>query len=98
MHCAYCGFTEPDHSEAMNYFGISYDDAKKLWRLSLEDYLGEGGAVAEVEKKAELVSTMRVLDHAVRKFGRDSEKGRSRIALFAPRLEELIRDIGELTF
>ncbi|MBR6108815.1 MAG: phosphotransferase [Clostridia bacterium] len=98
MRCAYRGFTEMDHAEAMHYFGISYDSVREFWRLSLEEYIGASGDVETAEKKAELLSCMRLLDHAVRKFGKDSETGKKWISHFAPRLEELAEEIDELTF
>lgn len=100
MFNAYKGFGVTDPGEIERFLGISADTAYRLWRRSLEIYLGtqDQARLDEVEEKASFIGYLRVMRRAIR-FGFDAnEDGRRLIAACKAKLDDLLTRVDTLDF
>ena len=69
MFNAFVGYSELDHQNMMDFFGITFETAGRFWNISLKMYLGtEDEAVCQsVAEKAMIVGYTRMLRRAIRR-------------------------------
>ena len=69
MFNAFVGYSELDHQNMMDFFGITFETAGRFWNLSLKKYLGtEDEAVCQsVAEKAMIIGYTRMLRRAIRR-------------------------------
>ena len=69
MFNAFVGYSELDHQNMMDFFGITFETAGRFWNLSLKKYLGtEDEAVCRsVAEKAMVIGYTRMLRRAIRR-------------------------------
>ena len=69
MFNAFVGYSELDHQNMMDFFGITFETAGRFWNLSLKKYLGtEDEAVCQsVAEKAMVIGYTRMLRRAIRR-------------------------------
>ena len=69
MFNAFVGYSELDHQNMMDFFGITFETAGRFWNLSLKMYLGtDDEAVCQsVAEKAMIVGYTRMLRRAIRR-------------------------------
>lgn len=96
----YVGFGYEDPSNVEQFLGIDYTTSKKIWDLFLPRYLGtkDPERLADVEKKAKLLSDLRILRHIGRREGAATEIGRRSIAGSVKRILEALPEIDTLDF
>lgn len=96
----YVGFGYEDPGNVERFLGIDYATSKKIWDLFLLRYLGteDPERIADVEKKARLLSDLRILRHIGRREGMTTEIGRRSIAGGVKRILEALPEIDTLDF
>ena len=69
MFNAFVGYSELDHQNMMDFFGITFETAGRFWNMALKMYLGtEDEAVCQsVAEKAMVVGYTRMLRRAIRR-------------------------------
>ena len=69
MFNAFVGYSELNHQNMQDFFGISYETAGKFWKMALKAYLGtEDEAYCKaVEEKAMVIGYTRMLRRAIRR-------------------------------
>ena len=100
MYNAYCGFSELDHDNMLQFLGISYETGGEFWRESLRLYLGgaDEQRVREVEEKAMIVGYTRIMRRRIRRKGFETEEGRREIENCRRHLAELLPRTDSLVF
>ena len=76
VYNAYLGFGETDHSRTMDFLGIDYEIAGKIWNKTLELYLDttDPARLAEVADKARIVGYTRLIRRSIRRGGLETDK------------------------
>jgi hypothetical protein len=84
----------------MVFLGIPRETCEKLWRRSLELYLGtlDESKVDEVEAKAKVIGLARVMRREIRRNGLNREDGRMMIEACRKNLFELLPLVDTLVF
>ena len=100
MYNAYAGFSLADPGQSASFLGIPGNVCHKLWRRSLEKYLGteDESAVNAVEDKARIIGLTRLMRREIRRNGFDREDGRRMIGLCSDGLKELLSRVDTLVF
>ena len=100
MYNSYQGYAVLDHSNVMDFLGISYETAIAFWRKSLELYLGtnDESVLNEVENKAKIIGHTRIMRRRIRRHGFDTEAGKAEIENCRKVLEELLPKTDTLLF
>lgn len=100
MYNAYCGYSELDHQNCMNFLGIPYETACELWKKSLMQYLGteDPDRIKEVEEKAQIIGYTRIVRRTIRRNGLNTEEGRAVIENGKKYLERLLPKTETLVF
>ena len=98
MFNAFVGYSELDHQNMMDFFGITFETAGRFWNLSLKKYLGtEDEAVCQsVAEKAMIIGYTRMLRRAIRRPG-DADSP-AKIARCKEMLGILLEKIDTLVF
>ncbi len=99
-YITYVGFGICDPTIVEKFIGLPYDTAKKIWELFLPLYLrtDDEEKIADVERKAKLLSDVRLMRHVARRGGMDTEEGRKTIALCKESIEKLLEQVDTLDF
>ena len=94
------GFHETDHSKILSFQGYDWETSQKLWRKTLENYLctTDEKRIREVEDKIKVIGYTRLVRHAVRYEGLDSEEGKQEFELWRQELLELLDRVDSLLF
>ncbi len=100
MYNAYCGFSETDHENCLQFLGITYETAVTLWKKMLGLYLGttDPARLKEVEEKAQIIGYTRIMRRTIRRNGLNTEPGRAVIENCRKYLETLIPRTDTLVF
>ena len=100
MYNAYVGFGLVNPKQQMDFLGIPRETCEKLWRRSLELYLGtlDESKVDEVEAKAKVIGLARVMRREIRRNGLNREDGRMMIEACRKNLFELLPLVDTLVF
>lgn len=100
VYITYVGFGEVDPTIVENFIGLPYSLAKEIWAQFLRNYLGTDDAqrLHAVERKAMLLSYVRLLRHTVRRGGSETAEGQAVIELCAKRISELLTEVKTLDF
>jgi hypothetical protein len=98
MFNAFVGFSELNHETTMDFFGYSFEVARKFWALSLRMYLGtEDDAVCQsVAEKAMVIGYVRMLRRALRRP--NEAESPARIAHCKEMLGMLLNKLDSLVF
>ena len=69
MFNAFCGYSELDHQNMLDFFGYTYETAGRFWNMSLKMYLGteDEELCRSVAEKAMIVGYTRMLRRAIRR-------------------------------
>ena len=100
MYNSYQGYAVLDHSNVMDFLGISYETAIAFWRKSLELYLGtkDVSVLDEVENKAKIIGYTRIMRRRIRRHGFETEAGKAEIENCRKVLEDLLPKTDTLLF
>ena len=100
MYNAYVGFGLVNPEQQMDFLGIPRETCEKLWRRSLELYLGtlDESKVDEVEAKAKVIGLARVMRREIRRNGLNREDGRMMIEACRKNIIELLPLVDTLVF
>ena len=95
---AYLGFGELDHSRTKDFLGIDYDIAGKIWKKTLELYLGtaDPARLEEVANKARIVGYTRMIRRSIRRGGLESDK--KTLDYYTEQLIDLLHKTDTLVF
>jgi hypothetical protein len=98
MFNAFVGYSELDHQNMMDFFGITFETAGRFWNLSLKAYLGtDDDAVCQsVAEKAMIVGYTRMLRRAIRRP--EEADSPAKITRCKEMLEELLSKVDTLVF
>lgn len=98
LYNAYIGreISFPGNSE--RFFGISKEQAARLWNKTLEFYFegGDGAKIAEIKKRAMIAGELRLMAKAIKSY-RGTPDGERQIASSKAILEEAIKTADELS-
>ena len=99
MYNTYRGRSIIDHTVVQRFTGLTYEDAGRFWRRSLELYLGteDPHRIAQAEDKAKLLGFARLLRATLRRGGLSTEAGRQMIRRLEEELAGLLDRVGTLT-
>ena len=98
IYNAYVGFYETAPEDCGEFLGISAEEARNLWDLTLRDYLCGQKDPEDVEKKAALLGHVRLLRRAFRRNEEDSPKGRKAIENSRKQISRLLKEVDTLVF
>ena len=100
IYNAYVGYGLTDPKTIETFMGISVEDCARMWRRTLELYLGteDEKKVKETEEKAMIVGLTRVMRREIRRGGLERENGRQLIEMCRTRLGELLPRVETLVF
>ena len=100
MYNAYVGFGLVDPERSMAFLGLPADTCARLWRRSLELYLGteDEATVNAVEEKAIIVGLTRLMRRELRRDGLNREDGRKMIEACRAKLLALLPRVDTLVF
>ena len=100
VYITYVGFGEVDPTIVENFIGLPYPLAKEIWAQFLRDYLGTDDAqrLHAVERKAMLLSYVRLLRHTVRRGGSETSEGQAVIERCAQQISQLLKEVETLDF
>ena len=100
MYNAYCGFSELDHDNMLEFLGIPFETGVEFWRKSLHLYLdgADEETVNAVEEKAMIVGYTRIMRRRIRRKGFETEAGRAEIENCRKHLAELLPKTDSLVF
>ncbi len=100
IYNAYVGYGITDPETIETFMGISVEDCARMWRRTLELYLGteDEKKVKETEEKAMIVGLTRVMRREIRRGGLERENGRQLIEMCRTRLGELLPRVETLVF
>ena len=98
MFNALIGYSELDHQNVMEFFGYSFETAEKLWKTSLQMYLGtqDESVCQSVAEKAMIIGYIRMLRRALRRP--DDAESPARIARAKEMLAILLEKIDSICF
>ena len=98
MFNAFVGYSELDHQNMMDFFGITFETAGRFWNLSLKKYLGtEDEAVCQsVAEKAMIIGYTRMLRRAIRRPNEADSP--AKIARCKEVLQMLLSKVDSLVF
>ena len=97
LHNAYVGFSEIDNEHIKSFLGIDYVTSNKLWHKILSLYLetDDEERIQEVNSKAMLIGTARIMRRAIRRLG-EEELAAKQIEVSRKHIEELLPKIDTL--
>ena len=97
---AYEGFSELDHSISESFLGLPHEVAVSIWEKSLPLYLGTEDAekIADVEMKAKLVGSTRLMRRLIRRHGLENDEDRKCIECYKNHILELLDKVDTLVF
>lgn len=97
LHNAYVGFSEIDNEHIKSFLGIDYVTSNKLWHKILSLYLetDDEERIQEVNSKAMLIGTARIMRRAIRRLG-EEELAAKQIEVSRKHIEELLPKIDSL--
>lgn len=97
LHNAYVGFSEIDNEHIKSFLGIDYVTSNKLWHKILSLYLEteDEERIQEVNSKAMLIGTARIMRRAIRRLG-EEELAAKQIEVSRKHIEELLPKIDTL--
>ena len=100
MYNAYQGFGLTDPSALEAFLGIPYETCGKIWRKSLELYLGtsDKSRLDEVETKAMVIGLTRLMRREIRRDGMNRQNGRMMIEACRSALTALLPQVDTLVF
>ena len=100
VYITYVGFGVADPSNVENFLGIPYETAKKIWEIFLPAYLGteDAAKIADVEKKARLLCSLRMIHHTTKRKQEETEIGKKVIEAAVANVEEILPTVEDLTF
>lgn len=100
VYITYVGFGETDKSNVEQFLGMPYDIAEQVWKKFLPVYLGTDDAekLADVEKKAKLLSSVRAIRHIVRRDKEDTPERRKAIDVYRQNISTILKQIDTLEF
>lgn len=100
IYLAHIGFGADDPAVVERFLGLPYELARRIWYTFLPRYLGtdDPAVLAEVERKAQLLSTVRLLRHTVRRMKEQTDAERRIIDRCCRDIRELLPTIGTLSF
>ena len=98
MFNAFIGFSELNPATTMDFFGYSYEVARKFWDLSLRMYLGteDDAKCQSVAEKAMVIGYVRMLRRALRRP--NEAESPAKIARCKEMLGMLLNKLDSLTF
>ena len=98
MYNAYQGFGDLDHSRTKDFLGIDYETATRIWKKSLNLYLGTDDAarLTEIENKARIVGYTRLIRRSIRRGGLENDK--ETIDFYIATLIDLLHKTDTLMF
>ena len=97
LHNAYVGFSEIDNEHIKSFLGIDYVTSNNLWHKILSLYLEteDEERIQEVNSKAMLIGTARIMRRAIRRLG-EEELAAKQIEVSRKHIEELLPKIDTL--
>lgn len=100
MYNAYKGFGIVDERGVSDFLGIPFDTSCRLFRRSLEVYLGTNDKcrLDEVEQKAELIGLLRIMRRVIRMGNDKTPEGRKLMTACYDRMTETLNKVDTLTF
>ncbi len=100
MYLGFVGFGESDPNITQNFMGMSYDLTRQFWHMSLKRYLNDADdeTVRNVEMKAMLIGSARLMRRTIRRVGLDTEEGRKVIELCRKHIAEALAVLDTLDF
>lgn len=100
MFNAYVGFRMFYEEEMNPFLKLPTKDCLYFWRKSLALYLGtdDENRITEVENKAKLIGTVRLMRRLIRRNGLDTEEGRETIEKYKSIIIDLTKQIDTLLF
>ena len=100
MYTAYIGFGEWNSEELASFFDLPVNIITVFWKRSLAMYLNsdDPARVEEVEKKAAVLSYVRLMERMVRKSLIHSDQGQAEFEYYRKKLISYLDEISELTF
>lgn len=100
IYLAHIGFGEDDPTVVERFLGLPYETARRIWDTFLPRYLGtdEPLVLADVERKAKLLASVRLLRHTVRRMKEQTETERTVIERCCCDIHMLLQQIGTLSF
>lgn len=95
--CSYVGLGEVDNTIVEDFLGIPFDQARAIWRKTLEHYFGttDESRINEIEDKVRLLGYARLIRRCVRKR-LDTETGRKELKNATDRICELLDRVDSL--
>lgn len=100
IYLAYVGHGSLDPTVVERFLGMPYALAAKVWKTFLPAYLGtqDEQTVAAVERKVQLLATVRLLRHTVRRMKTETPEDLAMIDYCRGKIETLLPQIDTLTF
>lgn len=100
IYNAYCGFSDVNHNQVLEFLGIPYDQSIEIWRKTLNLYFKgrSQGFIDAVQSKAMIIGYTRILRREIRRDGLNNEKGLKVIENAKKHLAELLPVVDSLVF
>lgn len=100
IYNAYCGFSDVNHNQVLEFLGIPYDQSIEIWRKTLNLYFKgrSQGFIDAVQSKAMIIGYTRILRREIRRDGLNNEKGMKVIENAKKHLAELLPAVDSLVF
>ena len=98
MFNAFVGYSETNHQNMMDFFGITFETAGKFWKMALKAYLGteDEARCQAVEEKAMVIGYTRMLRRALRRP--QEPESPAKIIRCKQMLAELLSKVDSLDF
>lgn len=100
MFNAYVGFSSLDPTAVERFLGLTAETARRIWRRSLELYVGttDAGRLDEVERKAKLLGYTRLMRRLIRRRGLETPEGRAEIEFYRSSIIDLLTQVDRLAY
>ncbi len=100
IYNAYLGFSDVDRNNVLDFLGIDYDTATKIWEKTLKLYFEDKDDefIESVKDKATLIGHTRIMRRLIRRNGLNDEFGRKVIENSKNRIIEMLDKVDSLTW
>ena len=100
VYITYVGFGIDDPTNVEKFLKLPYQTAIRLWDVFIRRYLHteDEAVIRDVEKKAGILSNLRIIHHTIRRGGTGTELGRRTIERCIKDLSEQVFEVDTLVF
>lgn len=98
IYLGYVGYCECRPERTIDFYGLTYETTKMLWRMLLERYFEDAALREDAARKAMVIGYARMLRRTIRRNGLNTEDGQELIALCKQRLDELLPLVERLDY